>query len=222
VLSPDEPILFALDVSSSASAVAWVERLRGAVGGFKVGLELFSAAGPAAAREIVALDAGPLLLDMKLHDIPATVERAARALRPIGARAVTVHSLGGKAMLEAAIEGAGPDLAVLAVTRLTSVSASRSEVADAASLAREAGCAGVVCSGHEVDDVRAILGPDAWIVVPGVRPEGSDVGDQVRVTTPAQALAAGASALVVGRPIRDAKDPVATARSITDQCRKVR
>jgi orotidine-5'-phosphate decarboxylase len=218
-MSPDPPILFAIDVSDTTSAVAWVERLRGAVGGFKIGLELFSAVGPSVAREIAARAAGPLLLDMKLHDIPATVERAARALRPIGARAVTVHSLGGKAMLEAAIEGAGPDLAVLAVTRLTSVSASSREVADAASLAREAGCAGVVCSGHEVADLRTLLGPDACIIVPGVRPEDGDVGDQVRVTTPAQALAAGASALVIGRPIRDARDPVAAARAITDQCK---
>jgi orotidine-5'-phosphate decarboxylase len=221
VLTRDGPILFPLDVPDLASALAWVERLRGAVGGFKVGLELFSAVGPRAVREVAAQSAGPLLLDMKLHDIPNTVAGAARALRPLGARAVTVHALGGKAMLEAAVDAAGPELKVLAVTRLTSVSASRAEVVEAAGLAREAGCAGVVCSGLEVRDVRAVLGPDAWIVVPGVRTEGSDAGDQVRIATPTEAIAAGASAIVVGRSIRNAPDPVAAARAITDQCRRV-
>ena len=221
MLSRDGPILFPLDVPDLASALVWVERLRGVVGGFKIGLELFSAAGPDAVRQVAARDAGPMLLDMKLHDIPNTVAGAARALRGLGARAVTVHALGGKAMLEAAIEAAGPDLKVLAVTRLTSVSASRAEVVDAACLAREAGCAGVVCSGLEVRDVRAVLGPEAWIVVPGVRTEGSDAGDQVRIATPTEALAAGASALVIGRSIRDARDPVETARAINDRCRRV-
>ncbi len=220
MLTRDGPILFALDVPDAASALGWVERLRGAVGGFKVGLELFMAAGPGVVRDVTAQNAGPLLLDLKLHDIPNTVAGAARSLRGLGARALTVHAQGGKAMLEAAIEGAGPELKVLAVTRLTSVSASTAEVVDAAGLAREAGCAGVVCSGLEARAVRAVLGPEAWIVVPGVRIEGSEVGDQVRVATPAEALSAGASALVVGRPIRNAKDPVATARLITDQCRK--
>ena len=145
MLTRDGPVLFPLDVPDLAAASSWVERLRGAVGGFKVGLELFCAIGPAAVREIAARQAGPLLLDLKLHDIPNTVAGAARSLRGLGARAVTVHALGGKAMLEAAIDAAGADLAVLAVTRLTSVSASRAEVIDAASLAREAGCAGVVC-----------------------------------------------------------------------------
>ena len=220
MLTRDGPILFALDVPDLTSALAWVERLRGTVGGFKVGLELFSAAGPRAVREVAAQNAGPLLLDMKLHDIPNTVAGAARALRGLGATAVTVHALGGKAMLEAAVEAAGPDLKVLAVTRLTSVSASRAEVVDAAGLAREAGCAGVVCSGLEARDVRAALGPSLWIVVPGVRTEDSEAGDQVRMATPTEALAAGASALVIGRPIRNAQDPVAKARAITDQCRR--
>jgi orotidine-5'-phosphate decarboxylase len=221
VLTRDGPILFALDVPDLTSALAWVERLRGAVGGFKVGLELFSAVGPHAVREIAARNAGPMLLDVKLHDIPNTVAGAARSLRGLGATALTVHAQGGKAMLEAAIEAAGPDLKVLAVTRLTSVNASRAEVVDAAGLAREAGCAGVVCSGLEVRDVRAVLGPGAWIVVPGVRTEAHSSGDQVRIATPAEAIAAGASALVVGRPIREAKDPVAAARAITDECRRI-
>jgi orotidine-5'-phosphate decarboxylase len=187
------------------------------VGVFKIGLELWSAAGPEAVRRVREATRATLFLDLKLHDIPATVEGAARALRPLGPAMLTVHASGGKAMLEAAVRGAGPGFRVLGVTRLTSLSASIDEVTELARLAREAGCGGVVCSGAEARAVRQAVGPELRVVCPGVRPAGADVADQVRVMTPAAAIAAGADYLVVGRPIRDAADPLAAAAAIADE-----
>ncbi|HTO55445.1 MAG TPA: orotidine-5'-phosphate decarboxylase [Myxococcota bacterium] len=212
-----ERIVFPLDVAGVSDALPWVERLGDAVGVFKIGLELFSAGGPEAVRRVRAATRAALFLDLKLHDIPATVEGAARALRPLGPAMLTVHAAGGKAMLEAAVRGAGPDFCVLGVTRLTSLSASLEEVTELARLAREAGCGGVVCSGNEARAVRSAVGPELRVICPGVRPAGADVADQVRVVTPAGAIAAGADYLVVGRPIRDAKDPLAAAAAIADE-----
>jgi len=209
-----ERIIFPLDVPALDQALPWVERLRDAVGVFKLGLELWAAAGPEAARRVRAATRAGLFLDLKLHDIPATVEGAARALRPLGPAMLTVHTSGGKAMLEAAVRGAGPDLCVLGVTRLTSLEASIDEVAELARLARESGCGGVVCSGAEARAVRSAVGPELRVICPGVRPAGGDAGDQVRVVTPSAAIAAGADYIVVGRPIRDAADPVAAAAAI--------
>jgi orotidine-5'-phosphate decarboxylase len=210
------PLIFALDVPSTDQASGWAERLRGEVGLFKVGLELFSAAGPDAVRAVARVG-GAVFLDVKLHDIPATVEGAARSLAVLEPALVTAHAQGGKAMLEAAVRGLGPR--VLAITRLTSLRASLDEVTEAARCAREAGCRGVVCSGTEAAAVREAVGPDLLIVCPGVRPSGSDAGDQVRVVTPSQAIRAGADYIVVGRPIRDAADPVAAARAINAEIR---
>jgi len=208
------PLIVALDVPELADARAWAQRLAGEVGLFKVGLELFAAAGPDAVRAVSDAGRADVFLDLKLHDIPATVERASRAVRRSGARLLTVHAAGGKAMLEAAVQGAGDDVCVLVVTRLTSLPASESEVAEAARLAREAGCGGVVCSGLEARTVRAAVGPERLIVCPGVRPPGAEHGDQVRVATPESALRDGADYLVVGRPVLGAADPVAAARAI--------
>ena len=210
-------LIFPLDVESLELALPWVERLRGSVGIFKVGLELFSAAGPEAVRAVRAASGAGVFLDVKLHDIPATVEGAARVLRGIGPAMLTVHTSGGKAMLEAAVRGAGPDVRVLGVTRLTSLEASVDEVCELARLAREAGCGGIVCSGAEAAAVRKAVGPTLSIVCPGVRPAGSDAGDQARVVTPTAAIAAGADYVVCGRPIRDAADPVAAANAIADE-----
>lgn len=207
------PLIFPLDVPELAQAVVWVERLRESVGGFKIGLELFAAAGPDAVR-VVAAKGGSVFLDLKLHDIPATVERAASALRGLDVAMLSVHAQGGKAMLEAAVSGAGDEVCILGVTRLTSLEASPAEVTELARTAREAGCGGVVCSGVEVASVREAVGPELCIICPGVRPAGAEQSDQIRVVTPAAALRAGADYLVVGRPIRDARDPVARARAI--------
>ncbi len=210
-------LIFPLDVDSLERALPWVERLRGSVGTFKVGLELFSAAGPEAVRAVRAASGAGVFLDAKLHDIPATVEGAARALRAFAPAMLTVHTSGGKAMLEAAVRGAGPGVLVLGVTRLTSLHASVDEICELARLAREAGCGGIVCSGSEAAAVRDAVGPGLRIVCPGVRPIGGDPGDQARVVTPEAAIAAGADYVVCGRPIRDAADPVAAANAIADE-----
>jgi len=208
------PLIVALDVPELAEARAWARRLAGEVGLFKVGLELFTAAGPEAVRAVAADGNADVFLDLKLLDIPATVERASRAARRSGARLLTVHGSGGKAMLEAAVQGAGDDLRVLVVTRLTSLPAAESEIAETARLAREAGCGGVVCSGLEARTARAAVGPERLVVCPGVRPAGADHGDQLRVATPEAALRDGADYLVVGRPVLGAADPIAAARAI--------
>ena len=210
-------LIFPLDVDSLGQALPWVERLRDSVGIFKVGLELFSAAGPEAVRAVRAASGAGVFLDAKLHDIPATVEGAARALRALAPAMLTVHASGGKAMLEAAVRGAGPGVLVLGVTRLTSLDASVDEICELARLAREAGCGGIVCSGAEAAAVRQAVGPGLRIVCPGVRPAGGDPGDQARVVTPESAISAGADYLVCGRPIRDAADPVAAANAIADE-----
>ena len=216
--SRPNPVIFPLDVPDLATALRWVERLRDSVGLFKVGLELFSAAGPEAVRAITQAG-GRVFLDAKLHDIPVTVAGAARALAPLEPAMLTVHAQGGKAMLEAAVEAAGPRVCVLGVTRLTSLPASVDEVAEAARTAREARCGGVVCSGLEAQAVRQAVGPDLVIVCPGVRPSGVDADDQARVAAPGDAIRAGADYIVVGRAIRNADDPIAAAREVADEAR---
>jgi orotidine-5'-phosphate decarboxylase len=210
-------LIFPLDVDSLEQALPWVERLRGSVGIFKVGLELFSAAGPEAVRAVRASSGSGVFLDAKLHDIPATVEGAARALRAVAPAMLTAHTSGGKAMLEAAVRGAGPGVLVLGVTRLTSLQATVDEICELARLARDAGCGGIVCSGAEAAAVRKAVGPGLRIVCPGVRPAGGDPGDQARVVTPESAIAAGADFVVCGRPIRAAADPVAAANAVADE-----
>ncbi len=231
--APDgrERVWFALDVPTGAEARAWAGRLAGEVGGFKVGLELFVAEGPGFVRELVA-DGHRVFLDLKFHDIPATMAGAARAAGRLGAVLVNVHALAGGRALEAAA-GAARDGAreagvvpprVLAVTVLTSHDAAELDalgvagppegaVLRLARLAREAGIDGVVASAREARAIRTAW-PDALIVTPGVRPAGGDAGDQARVLTPAEAVRAGADYLVVGRPIREAPDPVVAARAI--------
>jgi orotidine-5'-phosphate decarboxylase len=205
--------------------------LREHVGTFKVGLWLFTGRGPDAVRELRKTGV-QVFLDLKLHDIPNTVEAAAREAAALDAGILTVHAAGGEAMLRAAAKGAaegsrsrgGPATRVVAVTVLTSLDDAalravgfQSNAADSVSrltaLARSAGVAGVVCSPAEAADVRASW-PDAFIVTPGIRPEGFEKGDQARVATPASAIRAGASLLVVGRPILEATDPIDAARRL--------
>jgi orotidine-5'-phosphate decarboxylase len=190
----------------------------------KVGLELFAAEGPPAVRAAAALGR-PVFLDLKLHDIPNTVEGAARSAAATGAALLTVHASGGAEMVRAAVRGAGPGTRVLAVTVLTSLDGRaldeiglsgplEAAVVRLARLAVGAGAGGIVCSPHEVAAVRAAVGPGPLLVVPGVRPPGAARGDQARVATPAEAVRAGADVVVVGRPLRDAPDAAAAAGRI--------
>jgi len=217
-------ICAALDFPSWRRAEPFARAIALEVGMLKVGLELFAAEGPAAVQAAAALGR-PVFLDLKLHDIPNTVEGAARGAAATGAALLTVHASGGTEMIRAAVRGAGPGTRVLAVTVLTSLDArALDEIGLAgppeaaavrlARLAVAAGAGGLVCSPHEVAQVRAAVGPGPLLVVPGVRPAGAAQGDQARVATPAEAVRAGADVIVIGRPLRDAPDPVAAARGI--------
>jgi orotidine-5'-phosphate decarboxylase len=219
-----ERICAALDFPGVPEAEAFARRVAPHVGVLKVGLELFTAEGPAAVRAVAGLGL-PVFLDLKLHDIPNTVEGAARAAAATGAKLLTVHAAGGPAMVRAAVRGAGPGVRVLGVTVLTSIDATtlaqvgiagspQEVVLRLARLAVDAGAGGLVCSPQEVKAVRAAVGPGPLLVVPGIRPAGAALGDQARVATPAAAVADGADVIVVGRPLRDAPDPVAAAQGI--------
>jgi orotidine-5'-phosphate decarboxylase len=231
-LEPRERLIVALDAPELAEAEALVDRLAGAVGMYKVGAQLFTAAGPAAV-EMVKKRGGRVFLDLKFHDIPATVAGAVREAARLGVTLLTVHASGGAAMLRAAAETAATAgherPRILAVTVLTSldrlalqrelgVPASVEEhVGRLAGLARAAGCDGVVASPREAGSLRAVLGRDLLIVTPGIRPAGARADDQARVATPAVARRAGADYLVVGRPITDAADPAAAAAAIVEE-----
>jgi orotidine-5'-phosphate decarboxylase len=218
-------LIVALDVPQRDAARALVDRLAGHVGLFKVGSQVFTAAGPEIVREIVGRGER-VFLDLKFHDIPNTVAGAVASATRLGVSLVDVHGLGGRAMMEAAV-GALPAMGtrLLAITILTShdeetlgeigVNGSMAEsVRRLAQLAKEAGVDGVVASPHEVALVREACGSDFLIVTPGIRPAGAALGDQARAATPAAALAAGADYVVVGRPITGAPDPAAAADAI--------
>ena len=217
------PIFVALDTPDLTRAKAIATRVKRHVGGIKLGLEFFSANGRHGVKEMAEVGL-PIFLDLKLHDIPNTVGKAVQALRPLKPAILTVHAAGGRAMLEDAKAAAPAETKVVAVTVLTSLDANdlastgiqgnvHTQVERLTQLAREAGLDGVVCSGNEVAAARR-LWPDGFLVVPGVRPEGSKSADQKRVMTPRAALDAGASILVVGRPITEAQDPDHIARAI--------
>lgn len=217
------PIFVAIDTPVLERARSLAEQVRANAGGVKLGLEFFSANGPAGVASILGLGL-PVFLDLKLHDIPNTVAKAVEALGPLEPAVLTVHAAGGRAMLEAAKAAAGPATKVVAVTVLTSLdgedlksigvqSEPREQVERLAELARSAGLDGIVCSGAEVGTAKAAW-PGGFFVVPGVRPPGSDASDQKRVVTPRQALDDGASILVIGRPITGSSDPAAAIRDI--------
>ena len=222
-------IIVALDVNSRAEAEAKVRLLGDAVNFYKIGLELFTAEGPDVVKAVKAFGK-KVFLDLKFHDIPRTVERSVTSGGKLGVDLMTIHSVGGKAMIRAAADAAaafgeaGPK--ILAVTVLTSLDAGdladigvagrtpAEQVQAMGRLALDNGAAGIVCSPKEDRAMREILGPAALLVTPGVRPAGAAVGDQKRVATPAEAVRDGATHLVVGRPILAAEDPVAAARAI--------
>ena len=221
--SARERLVLALDVPSLDQARSLIDELAPHVGVFKVGLQLFMAAGPEAVAAVHAAGA-ECFLDLKLHDIPATMVKATRVAAGLGVRFLTVHALAGSEALAAVSEARG-ETEVLAVTVLTSaddatlrgigLSGTPAEaVARLGALAVGAGAPGLVCSPLECGVLRDALGPNVTLMVPGVRPAGSARGDQKRVMTPGDAIRAGADYLVVGRPIRDAADRVASANAI--------
>lgn len=217
------PIYVALDTPDLERARAIATRVRHHVGGIKLGLEFFMANGRQGVHEMADIGL-PIFLDLKFHDIPNTVGKAVQALRPLEPAIITVHASGGRAMLEDAKAAAPTGTKVVAVTMLTSLDASdlrsiglspdpHEQVVRLAELAKSAGVDGIVCSGEEVKAAH-----DAWkdgfFVIPGIRPANGQMGDQKRAVTPRAALDAGASILVIGRPITQAEDPDLAAREI--------
>jgi orotidine-5'-phosphate decarboxylase len=230
MISLRERLIVALDVSSSADAQKIVSTLGDSVHIYKVGMQLYTAAGPDIVRSLIS-SGRKVFLDLKFHDIPNTVAAAVREARQLGVSMLTVHAAGGTKMLLAATEAASENdatLQVLAVTVLTSMDAQdlhetgvdlplEEQVARLASIALDAGCAGVVSSAREVKSLRARFGGNFLAVTPGVRPAGSAHADQARVTTPAEAIAAGATHIVVGRPITAAANPSLELEKIFQQ-----
>jgi orotidine-5'-phosphate decarboxylase len=220
---PANPVFVGLDTPDLDHAEALARQVAPHVGGLKLGLEFFMANGPEGVRRMGAVGL-PLFLDVKLHDIPNTVAGALKSLSVLDLAIVNVHASGGLAMMQAAREACRPGTKLIAVTVLTSLDEAdlsamgvfgnpAAQVHRLAVLTREAGLDGVVCSAHEVAALKAEW-DDGLFVVPGIRPAGADLGDQKRVMTPKAALAAGAGALVIGRPITAAADPAAAAAAI--------
>ena len=223
MISPRERLIVALDVSSSAEAQKIVGGLGESVGIYKVGMQLYTAAGPAMVRELIA-SGKRVFLDLKYHDIPNTVGAAVREAAQLGVSMLTVHASGGSKMLRAA-SGAKGQVHILAVTVLTSMNEDdvheigvpaplEHQVLGLASMALDSGCDGVVSSACEVRSLRGRLGNNFLVVTPGVRPAGSAAGDQARVVTPAEAISSGATHIVVGRPITAAPNPAGEAEKI--------
>jgi len=240
-MAPHERIIFPLDVYTLDDAVIYLNELKGRVGLIKIGYSLIIREGRSVLDRLHELAGVPLFVDLKFHDIPRTVQQAASALVDASdhIRFLTVHTCDGEAIVRAAVAGVKPGVGVLGVTILTSLPAgstgagapgqgkdetetTQGRVVALAQLARRAGCEGIVCSGHEVRAVKAVLGQACLVVVPGIRPDWSEVthDDQQRAMTPAQAIAAGADYLVIGRPIAAAKDPAGAAERIAEEIAK--
>lgn len=226
--SARDRIVLALDVDTLEEALSFAKRVQPYIGTVKVGLELYLAEGPRSVQALreVGLD---VFLDLKLHDIPTTVERSAQVVGALGARYLTVHSLGGVAMVRAAVNGVrmGAQSAgckpptVVGVTVLTSdLVAAPEELARRVQIGVEGGCGALVCAGPDLAIVKP-LAPGLLIIVPGIRPEGSAPDDQARMMTPAMALAEGADLLVIGRPITRATVPEQAARAIVNSLMNV-
>ncbi|MEI9887817.1 MAG: orotidine-5'-phosphate decarboxylase [Rhizomicrobium sp.] len=224
------PVFVALDTPDIGRALAVAQAVKPHVGGLKVGLEYITANGPDGVRRIVELGL-PVFADVKFHDIPNTVAGASREIARLGTQIFNIHASGGEDMMRqaaAAARGVDPRMAIIAVTALTSlndavlesvgqIGPAAEQVVRLAKLAKHSGLDGVVCSAHEIAPLRRACGPDFLLVVPGIRPAGSDLADQKRVMTPGEAHRAGADILVVGRPITGAADPAAAARAIADE-----
>lgn len=224
-------IVFPLDVDSAGQAEDLVRMLDQKVGMFKIGLELFIDQGPSIVQRVRALSSAKIFLDLKLHDISVTVEKAMASVARVGADFVTVHASSSQKMLEMAVKGGNGKTRVLGVTLLTDndssvvkacgfkdeyVQETQLLVLKRAKLARDAGCSGVICSGLEAAAIKKNFGKDFLVVTPGIRPIWGEVenDDQQRITTPAMAMGQGADFIVVGRPIRRASDPCAAADRI--------
>lgn len=219
-------IILALDLDSPDDALAWVDRFGPRIGCYKIGLQLFSRTGPQFVREV--RDRGvEVFLDLKLHDIPNTVAKAVESLLLLSPKFLTIHTLGGPSMIQAALAAAAPAPAttLLGVTVLTSLGdeeisalgfdhTASGQAVHLARLGVAAGLRGLVCSPLEAPFLRPQLGPDIALITPGVRPAGADAGDQTRIATPRRALEDGATHLVIGRPILAAPDPEAALHAI--------
>lgn len=244
---PHQRVLVALDTPETERAVALSRDLTGLVGGVKLGLEFFNANGPDGVRRVTrgsleetphgqAVPQQPLFLDLKFHDIPNTVAGAVRSVMPLTPMILNVHAGGGPAMMKAALDAAnfaaeplGTARPILiAVTVLTSMDdgdldavgqkgPAGDQVIRLAELTQKCGLDGIVCSPHEITRIREACGPDFRLIVPGIRPAGSETGDQKRVMTPKQAVEAGADWIVIGRPITGAADPAAAAKAIAEE-----
>lgn len=236
-------VIFALDVPSKIEALPLIEKLAKVVGYFKIGLELMSGPDGAFLARAIVEAGGRVFLDLKAHDIPNTVEGCARNAARVGVHLLTVHALGGESMMRAAVKGAAStnsEMKILAITVLTSHTAEdlckiglisrwqlflaklskrhakklmQKKAVDLAKLAKKSGCHGIVCSPEETIAMREALGSDLLIVNPGIRKAGAEIQDQARVGTAGQAMQDGASLVVIGRPLRNAMDPAAEARS---------
>ncbi|HEU5159833.1 MAG TPA: orotidine-5'-phosphate decarboxylase [Streptosporangiaceae bacterium] len=229
-MTEPSPIAVALDAPDLETAARWASLVTPHVSTVKVGLELYLRYGPDVVASVRGANRVQVFLDLKLHDIPATVAGATRAVARLRPAFLTVHAAGGQAMIRAAVEAA-PNVSIAAVTVLTSLkdadlgavglAASASDaVRRLAALAVEAGAQAVVCSPQEAAAVRAEVGPDITLITPGVRPQGAAPMDQARFATPEEALAAGADLLVIGRPITGAADPGAAAARIAAALRR--
>lgn len=227
MFDPRERLIVALDVASAAAAMKIVAAVGHSAATYKVGMQLYTVEGPQIVRDLITSGHG-VFLDLKYHDIPNTAASAVTEAAKLGVSMLTVHASGGEKMLRAATEAArdtNAKLKVLAVTVLTSMAQEElnqvgvggsvlDHVLRLAEMALQAGCHGVVASAHEAAELRRRLGQEFLIVTPGVRPAGADHGDQARVVTPAEAIAAGATHIVVGRPITGAADPSGAAIAI--------
>jgi orotidine-5'-phosphate decarboxylase len=229
-MNASDRLIVALDVSTADAASKIVTAVGDSAGTYKIGMQLYTAAGPRSVKDLVS-SSRKVFLDLKYHDIPNTVAGAVKDAAALGVDMLTVHAMGGGKMLRAAVESAraaNRNLKVLAVTVLTSIDDDElnavgvpglvsDEVVVLAKLALSSGCAGVVASAQEASELRRQFGDKFLIVTPGVRPAGSDHGDQARVVTPAQAIEAGASHIVVGRPIVEAANPAQAVKEILAQ-----
>jgi orotidine-5'-phosphate decarboxylase len=235
---PKDYIVFPLDLPSRKDAMFYVKRLKGKVGLFKVGLELFIGGGPQVITEIREQGEAEVFLDLKLHDIPVTMQRAFLAASRHGPKFVTVHCDQGEGFLKEVADKNPGGTKILAITLLTSLNTQNllklgvskefagdlsAMVIMKARMAREAGCHGVVCSGHEVGAVKKEMGRDFIAVTPGIRPAWSavDRDDQKRIVTPADAVKKGSDYVVIGRPIRDAEDPAQAALKVAEEISSV-
>jgi orotidine-5'-phosphate decarboxylase len=230
-LSNPAPVAVALDAPDLETAARWADLVTPHVSTVKIGLELYLRYGPTVVASIRGASGVRVFLDLKLHDIPATVAGATRAVARLRPDILTVHGSGGPDVIRAAVEAA-PDTKIAAVTVLTSLNQAqlerigvsgsvRDSVLRLASLAVEAGARGLVCSPREVAAVRAEVGPDITLITPGVRPAGADAHDQARVATPEEALRSGSDLLVIGRPITAAPDPGAAAAALAASLRRL-